>query len=576
MNYSISLLLGMIITFSVSGFFFEVFNHPQTSSIFSIAIVSIIISIISLSIFQGKAKLYKPTILCFLFLVFYLIDFRDLVNLWNIGSYSLLILFIILCHIERIYYLVAFKSVLGAAVLLACWGYLQYLGCLSSYSEYFTLTGPYHNPAILAIILSSLLGAILNTFILFYIKLKKYRKMLVIIIAIALFCIPLLILTYARAAYISLIVSILYCLYLRFVTKKLRLKQLIYCGSIALCIGVSAGALYYLKPKSADGRLLIWKVSWQMIQDKPLTGFGKGGFAANYLYYQAKYMGRPSTSTEEKILAGNTHLAFNEPLRITVEYGLIGLFVYLTFIIWLLIPSKSRNSVTITCKSLLAGIAIWGFFAYPDQVFPLLTLWVIGIAFIINKKRDKKYYELPYNKYSKIAKIAVYSLTIICLSSQLWNKWEAYHKLYICLKSNNTELPNTLINVKKEMKSDINFVYLYSQILRANHSNIKFLYSIHLLETNFPTPGLFLIKGDYLKEKGKWEEAEKAYKLAAAMMPSLQTPRGKLAFLYNETGRRKEACRIAHKILTEDVKVYGFNTFKLHRDLKSIFEDKIK
>lgn len=52
------------------------------------------------------------------------------------------------------------------------------------------------------------------------------------------------------------------------------------------------------------------------------------------------------------------------------------------------------------------------------------------------------------------------------------------------------------------------------------------------------------------------------------MMPSLQTPRGKLAFLYNETGRRKEACRIAHKILTEDVKVYGFNTFKLHRDLK--------
>ena len=221
-------------------------------------------------------------------------------------------------------------------------------------------------------------------------------------------------------------------------------------------------------------------------------------------------MGRPSTSTEEKILAGNTHLAFNEPLRITVEYGLIGLFVYLTFIIWLLIPSKSRNSVTITCKSLLAGIAIWGFFAYPDQVFPLLTLWVIGIAFIINKKRDKKYYELPYNKYSKIAKIAVYSLTIICLSSQLWNKWEAYHKLYICLKSNNTELPNTLINVKKEMKSDINFVYLYSQILRANHSNIKFLYSIHFLETNFPTPGLFLIKGDYLKEKGKWEEAEKA------------------------------------------------------------------
>lgn len=126
------------------------------------------------------------------------------------------------------------------------------------------------------------------------------------------------------------------------------------------------------------------------------------------------------------------------------------------------------------------------------------------------------------------------------------------------------------------MKSDISFFHLYIQLLRASHSDEKLLYSIQFLETNFPTPGLFIIKGDYLKENYKWKEAEEAYKLAAAMMPSLQVPRGKLAFLYNETGRIEEARKIAHKILTEDVKIYGFNTFKLHRDLKSIFEGKSK
>lgn len=99
---------------------------------------------------------------------------------------------------------------------------------------------------------------------------------------------------------------------------------------------------------------------------------------------------------------------------------------------------------------------------------------------------------------------------------------------------------------------------------------------IRFLEKNFPTPGLLMIKGDCLKKKNQWKEAENAYKLAADMMPSLQAPRGKLAFLYNETGRRKEALAIAHEILTEDVKVYGFDTFRLHRELKRIFEDEFK
>lgn len=388
-NYLVSLLLGVIITFSTLGSFIEVFNQPRTSFIFSMAATSIIMSVISLGIYRGKVRISKPIILCFCFLVFYLIDFRDLTSLWNIGSYSLLILFITLCYIEQIYYSIVFKVCLWTAFLLACWGYLQYFEYLPSNSKYFILTGPYHNPAILAIILSSLLGIILNVFILFYIKLKKCHKLLMFIIAITLFCTPILILTYARTAYISLIISILYSLYLLFAPQKLRFKQVMYCGGIVLCIVISVGTLYYLKPKSADGRLLIWKVSWQMIKDKPLTGFGKGGFAANYLYYQAKYLDCSSATTEERALAGNTHLAFNEPLRITVEYGIIGLFVYLSFIIWLLIPPKRKGAINIICKSLLVGIFIWGIFAYPDQVFSLLAFWVIGIALILKKKEKK-------------------------------------------------------------------------------------------------------------------------------------------------------------------------------------------
>lgn len=84
------------------------------------------------------------------------------------------------------------------------------------------------------------------------------------------------------------------------------------------------------------------------------------------------------------------------------------------------------------------------------------------------------------------------------------------------------------------------------------------------------------MKGDYWREKGKWKEAEAAYRLAANMVPSLQKPRGKLAILYKDMGRHEEATAIVREILTEKVKVYSFETFLLHRELKRIFEDSFK
>lgn len=158
---------------------------------------------------------------------------------------------------------------------------------------------------------------------------------------------------------------------------------------ILLFILITIGGTYLLKPKSADGRLLVWKVSWEMIQDKPLTGFGKGGFAANYLYYQADYM-KSSASSAEKALAGSTHLAFNGLLCIIVERGLIGLLVYLTFIVGIFLSYRDRTRISLVLKSFLIGFIIWSMFAYPDQVFPVLTLWIIGMACYLNQRSRSK------------------------------------------------------------------------------------------------------------------------------------------------------------------------------------------
>lgn len=573
-DYFPSILLGVTIIISVSGIPSEVFGHARTSFIFGTSIMILLTCVSAWNTFRKNIKLSWPNILYLCVLSLYLIDFKHPGSLFNTGSFCLLLLYATLICLRQIHYTIIFNSCLCAAVLLAGWGYLQYFKCIPSNSPFFLLTGPFHNPAILAIMLSLLLGIMLNGLILFYSSLKKSRFFLVFVITAIIFCLPVLALTYARAACISLFISILYCLYIRF-PHPFCTKNVIRFGGILLFIVLSAGASYFLKPKSADGRLLIWKVSWRMIKDAPLTGFGKGGFAANYLYYQAEYM-KSSASAEERKLAGDTHLAFNEPLRITVEHGAVGLLIYLAFIIRMLLSPKESHLVTLACKSLLTGVVTWGLFGYPDQIFPLLTLSVIGIACILNK--NEKHVHTTNSVKNKVAAITLCCFATFLLSGRLWGQWQPYHNLYTCFKKNtkrNVGCPNSILQFKDRLKDDIGFCYYYCQSVQKEHPDTD-LHMIRFLEKNFPTPGLLMIKGDCLKKKNQWKEAENAYKLAADMMPSLQAPRGKLAFLYNETGRRKEALAIAHEILTEDVKVYGFDTFRLHRELKRIFEDEFK
>ena len=350
-----------------------------------------------------------------------------------------------------------------------------------------------------------------------------------------------------------------------------------YCAGGILVVLLLSAASYTLKPPSASGRLLIWKVGIQMVCDKPFTGFGKGGFAANYLYYQAEYL-KASASPEEKRLAGSNHLAFNEPLRVAVEHGMMGLIIYLAFVALILLPGKNDHAVSMISKSLLAGIVAWGLFDNVTHTFPVLVLGVMGVACSLGRC-GKIRLSMSGKMFSK-AWIAVVCCLVVAAGGMLCAKWKSYHGLqsYLnhCEVKDRYRLSDALDTFTKGLESDINFSFFYCRVLKEAHRDSAFLHSLHFLENHFPTSGLFVMKGDYWRERGQWAEAERAYRLAADMMPSLQVPRARLALLYKETGREKEALDIVRRILAEEVKVYGFDTYTLHRDLKRIFEDELK
>lgn len=86
--------------------------------------------------------------------------------------------------------------------------------------------------------------------------------------------------------------------------------------------------LYQIKNNSADGRLLIWKLSTKMIAENPFKGYGYGLFERNYNLKQASYFANQTSSNTERRNASFVAMAYNDYLEQTIEGGILGLLFY--------------------------------------------------------------------------------------------------------------------------------------------------------------------------------------------------------------------------------------------------------
>lgn len=143
--------------------------------------------------------------------------------------------------------------------------------------------------------------------------------------------IAVIILSRARTAILATAV-ILILFFIRLLKiRNIRLSFVHY-AVIALCGLLLFAGLIFVKKDSADGRLLIWQCSAQLIFRKPVSGYGGNGFTANYMNEQAAYFTKHSDS-KYAMLADNVRHPFNEFLKWTVNYGLTGLCLILLLIV---------------------------------------------------------------------------------------------------------------------------------------------------------------------------------------------------------------------------------------------------
>jgi tetratricopeptide (TPR) repeat protein len=170
-----------------------------------------------------------------------------------------------------------------------------------------------------------------------------------------------------------------------------------------LCIVLSLCTLLFLtdkgkkvvgEPTAAKARILLWDTAIHMIRDKPVLGFGPDNFMAISNKYMCKLQLKPAYSTiwqkRADFVLRNPGRVHNEYLSILVETGVIGLAVFIWFIVALYrrLSDYEKESKTFNKLLLIGGLAsLTAFLIDSFMNFPLRTptsaktfILILGLA----------------------------------------------------------------------------------------------------------------------------------------------------------------------------------------------------
>lgn len=201
-------------------------------------------------------------------------------------------------------------------------------------------------------------------------------------------------------------------------------------SSILILISI-AGALagiYRLKADSANGRLLLWKVTGQAIREQPWTGTGTGGFPAAYAEAQAEYFTSGKASETERMVAGCPEYGFNEFLQIGLEQGLVGLMVFVGLLSYSLFRGVKNRQVG-AAGGILALI-VFGLASYPLQ---LPEFWVVLVVLMVLANSDTPVDADTHPTFSpkrrKILSVAMIGMLAICCG-WIFRQQKGYYEGY--------------------------------------------------------------------------------------------------------------------------------------------------
>lgn len=425
---------------------------------------------------------------------------------------------------------------------------LQAAGLMSSYSTFFPLTGFNENPNVTAITIAVCIPIVFD-------RLKTsehpYFFMMLFIVSVIFFFI-----LGCRTAYIGL--AIIIVVRISFSDKiqggvcRINKKKVWYMGTFLLLLLVLVAiALYKIKEDSSDGRLLIWKISTEMLTSHP-QGWGIGMFEHHYNLCQSEYFSKGVSTKTEEMLAGVVYMAYNDYLEHGVEAGIVGmLFLSLFYIALAFKAYKERKIVALSI--ICAAIAM----SLVNFIYAAIQPWLILLcysSYVMNSEGKDIVVRKGLSTGSHIATLVICILLMRTYTEKILAQMslKQYEGKYTREEVIKVEEVETLSNHIGTSEAYWRFLgklyYRIGDYKKALNNNQK-------ASCYSADPSVFFSIFDCYDKIGETEKGLGYLYLVKNMIPQNLTSRMLLMQWYDHCGQKEKACDMAHEISEIPVKV---------------------
>ena len=471
-----------------------------------------------------------------------------------------------------------------SAVILICIGSIQALmgiaqklHVINSHNPYFSVVGFYNNPNTFAMYLVAILPfAIVPLF-----ASRSVRGMMFLYTITTTIMVLGIIMSESRTVIVitAIIVFIL-------VFEKLKKVNIFVKNNVSLILFVllfgilfSAYHISILNISSLRGRLLIWKITTNMISENFIFGVGKGQYHVEYLNYQAEYFDTKDLnelSSQYIYLADDSKFAFNEFLEVFAELGLIGILMYGGVIVFAILIILERNRRDILVRSagfLILAIALSGTMSYPLSILHILLLLLFAFAILSSSLTNRVFhidktvnlslitislvcsaYSAPYqvNRYKSLKKIKAFSSIVYMFPEE---GVELYKKFYDKLKYDSYYL--------SDFSNKLLFAQKYYQCIEVLNRTQLFLNNHKINE----------MLGKCYKAINDFERAEVEFITAINKVPNRFSPRYELMKLYIEENNIERAVETAYQIIKLNEKVPSKLTMQAKKEAINLVKE---
>lgn len=363
-----------------------------------------------------------------------------------------------------------------------------------------------------------------------------------------------LLLSDSRAAMLACITGVV-VLFWKNVKEFLAVKRIRSVLIMPLII-IFVTILVIYRPKSASARLLMWRVTAEMIVEKPLFGFGVGQFDENYQLYQAKYF-EDNPDSDLVAVADNVGHPYNEFLHVLAEQGVMGGVLFLV----LLLQAFRRSDRCL--KAIFSALIMFSMFSYPSYVDGMFILFPVMFGLI---ERGN----IGYNR----CLMNIISVVLLIISASLClREYNFLKKLddvsELSIKEKGRAFDYYIDNFDR-IKYYPDYNIFFSSLLDCTVSSVD----RNKLESILPTSETWCNIGDYYKNRGMDSIAVEYYRTASFMVPTRIMPNYKLWNLFVEKGNFREADEYAEKIMSQPVKVENTVTLSIKGEVLRYLGDR--